>query len=376
MGNGKKEVRAFVGFQTQSEFQTLEQIQGLFEHVTRELDDKHGMSLRVTYGIFPPGRILWDEVRDSISGSDIAVFDVSENNANVMIEVGMAYGFGRQVIHLKNEASKERYKYPSDLGAIYIPYGDGELASKATASKLIEGIVDYLRETHPPAYYLKSLWGFGEYDSVLVICPELDEPDKHQHLEPNEFIYLGKYGDLDAFVEVLVTLHRLYPHLRVTFRSAGEVSEIREDYATNLILVGGPDYNEITGLFEEWSPFEYLSGETEQDIYLRHKTTDETYVPDTKGTRIVDYGFFVKRRNPYDPSKRLILIGGAHTYGVFGASKAFSYKGGARDLAYDNCKAVIESLGHDPSFCAWFKVDAIQNDVQAPRVEADKLDAL
>lgn len=193
MGNGKKEVRAFVGFQTESEFQTLAQIQGLFERVTRELEEEHGMLLRVKYGIFPPGRILWDEVRDSISDSDIAIFDVSENNANVMIEVGMAYGASKQVFHLKNEASKERYKYPSDLGAIYIPYKHEELASEATVSKLIEGIVDYLRETHPTAFYLKSLWGFGEHDSVLVICPELDEPDKRQHLEPNEFIYLGKY---------------------------------------------------------------------------------------------------------------------------------------------------------------------------------------
>lgn len=162
----------------------------------------------------------------------------------------------------------------------------------------------------------------------------------------------------------------------MTVRSAGEVSGIREDYATNLILVGGPDYNQITDLFEESSPFEYLTGETEQDIYLRHKIRDDTYVPKIEGDPIVDYGFFVKRRNPYNPSKRLILIGGAHTYGVFGASKAFSYKGGAKDLAYDNCKAVIESLGHDPSFCAWFKVDALQNDVQAPRVDADKLEAL
>jgi hypothetical protein len=380
MANGRRRIRAFVGFHIGSEFQSTEEIHRLLDLVVERLDKEHGVSMQVKYGLFPPGTILWKEIIEGISNSDIVVFDISENNPNVMIEVGLGYGSGKQVFLLKNRASEEAYRTPSDLAAVYIPYERGSLVSGQTAGELLLGIVNFLERTHTPDYYFRALWGFGEFDEVLVICSELDEPEKRQRPEPNEYLYLSKYGDVDSLLEVLVTLHRLYPRANVKYRSAGEVNAIREDFSPNVVVVGGPDYNAIAGHFAEHCPFEYLTGEKEEDISLRHKESARVWTPeitlDPAGDHILDFGFFLKRRNPYNAAKRLIMIGGSHTYGVFGAIKAFSYWDSAKGASYDNCRTVVDSLGNDPDFCAFFPVRGVGSNVPPPAVDPSLLEPI
>ncbi len=372
MSSGFNEVRIFVGFQIESEFQTEAEIKAVIALLTEELKKKHHVDLNVKYGIFDPGEILWDEVRESISNCDLAIFDISENNSNVLLEVGLAYGSGKQVFLLKNNASKETYTVPSDLGVIYVRYDRETLAGPQVIKPLVAGFAKYLHAKHPADFYFKRLWGFGEYDSVRIICSELDEPENLQHPEEKEYLYLSKYGDTYALLEVLTTLYRLYPRMDISFISAGEVTP-NEDYANNLILVGGPDYNPIAGQFDKYSPFEYFTMEREVDICLRHKQTQTTYVPPETaegedGREIIDYGFFLKRRNPHNPDRRLIMIGGCHTYGVYGAVRAFSYSAGGTGVEQQNCKLVIEKLGSDPDFAVLFRVKAIESSVPPPIV--------
>lgn len=60
---------------------------------------------------------------------------------------------------------------------------------------------------------------------------------------------------------------------------------------------------------------------------------------------IMDYGFFLKMKNPNNPEKKLIMIGGAHTYGVYGASRIFSHEGETKEeIQYHNCKTIIDKL--------------------------------
>ena len=376
----KREIKAFVGLQIKSKFHSFDEIKLFFTLLSTQLDSRQ-ITLQVTYGLFPPGRILWDEVRKGITECDVAFFDVSENNPNVMIEVGLAYGLRKQVFILKCRESFSEYPLPSDLAVIYVPYKKGRLKSPDIAAEVEKGILRYLQTPDSPDYYPKSLWGFSEYDDVLVICSELEEPEKRQHPEPNEYIYLSKYGDVDSLMEVLVTLHRVYPELKITFRSANEVATIPEQYTGNIILIGGPDYNRITGLFQEYSPYEYVEGVNEYDIRIRHKNKGTIFIPqiqEEKGLKkITDYGFFIKRKNPYNPSKKLVMIGGSHTYGVFGAIKAFSYTDMKRDeLAFHNCRKVVEILGNDPDFCVLFKVNALESSVLTPELSPDHLEAL
>ena len=50
--------------------------------------------------------------------------------------------------------------------------------------------------------HLRKVWGIKNGDQVIVVCSELDEPEARQQVEPREFIYSYKYGDLDAYIEV------------------------------------------------------------------------------------------------------------------------------------------------------------------------------
>jgi len=57
--------------------------------------------------------------------------------------------------------------------------------------------------------HLRKVWGIKNRDYVIVVCSELDDPEEKQNVEPREFIYNLKYGDVDAYFEVIITLLRL-----------------------------------------------------------------------------------------------------------------------------------------------------------------------
>ena len=92
---------------------------------------------------------------------------------------------------------------------------------------------------------------------------------------------------------------------------------------------------------------------------------------------IIDYGFFVKMKNPYNSLKKLIMIGGAHTYGVFGAIKAFSYfSNDKKEISYQNCVSIIDALGNDPEFAILFKVESVGCTVLTPKVDLSNIEPI
>ena len=178
--------------------------------------------------------------------------------------------------------------------------------------------------------HLRKVWGFRNGDLVLVVCSELDDPPKRQFVEPREFIYSLKYGDLDAYVEVLLTLARLLPALRVKVMSVGELDAARIDLAANLVVIGGPDYNPVAERVLQWekTQFEYRSRDMAEpsidhpgEIVLHDKLSDTEYCY-ARDDR--DYGYFERFPNPHNPKRQVVVIGGCHTIGVAGAAKAFS----------------------------------------------------
>lgn len=375
-------LRVFFGLQIHSKFHRLKDIISLMESSDNVLRQQHDILLEVEYGKFPPGKIPWTEVNEAINRADIGIFDISENNSNVMIEAGFALGLGRQVFLLKNKKSRSKYQTPSDIPWIYIPYRDkNSLNSPATQKELIEAIQDYVKKSHRSEYLFRNVWGFAENDEVTVICSELDKPQSRMFPEPKEYIYLSKYGDVDALLTVLITLHRLYRNLKVTYCTGDEVSDRGISYTGNIVLIGGPDYNAATRLFQKAAPYLYKRGPSESDIYLKERFSKTKYYPKfahkKRNREILDYGFFVKIQNPFNDTKKVIMIGGPHTYGVYGAAKAFSYEGGThKGIQYNNCKIVTENVGSDPRFSVIFKVEGIDENVQVPQIDPKKVKAL
>lgn len=225
--------------------------------------------------------------------------------------------------------------------------------------------------------HLRKVWGFKNGDSVVVVCSELEDPLRRQMVEPREFIYSLKYGDVDAFVEVLVTLLRLYPQIKMRVMSAGEAAGARVDLAKHLVIIGGPDYNMMAEriLSRGITQFQYRSPETTpsmrypKEIVLFDRLNDEELCSDNDSR---DFGYFESISNPHNPDSRVILIGGCHTIGVTAAVKAFSMAesedGDIPHTVLRNAIVVAGRLKRGNSFSVRFEAERLGQTIAVPIV--------
>ena len=231
--------------------------------------------------------------------------------------------------------------------------------------------------------HLRKVWGIKDKESVTVICSELDNPEERQNVEPQEFIYNLKYGDIDAYFEVIVTLLRLYPDLKLKILSAGEAEKVRFDMAQTIILIGGPDYNGIVEkVFEDCEPqFNYRSPHTSEkskinpdEITIYNVKTDNEYF---ETNDFGDYGYFESIVNPNNPKKRIIIIGGCHTLGVTAAVKAFSLSnseyGEIPNVVLENSKKVSNKISSKSEFAVLVKAKRVGQSINIPIVKLENV---
>lgn len=372
----KRILKVFVGYQIISEFHSSEEIKKImYDFVTPLVEEKLNIKVEFKFGDkFRVGEYLFSQVHDAIQQCEIAIFDISENNPNVLIEVGMAYGAKKFTIITKNNASKDNHKVPSDINAfIYLPYDN----LNGVIQDIFNTIESYNKSHIPSHFYFKELWGFHPNDTVYIVCPELEEPDKRQNPELNEFLYLGKYGDIDSFLVLFSSISKLYPHINLKFCTGKEFNSLPGNpHSENLILIGGPDYNEITRYYIEKKkiiPYEFVEV-GEEEIGIKHLDADEifsaSFENDGNLRCVKDYGFFIKKKNPANPNKRIFMVNGIHTYGVYGAAKCFSlHEDSESEIAKENCKSVIHSYGNESCFATIFSVDCVNSKIGMPFVD-------
>lgn len=233
--------------------------------------------------------------------------------------------------------------------------------------------------------HIKKLWGFKDGDKVLLVCSELDEPVKRQLVEDREFIYLMKYGDLDAWVETIFSLLRVYPNIELWLVSAGELAQAQVDLDSHIIVIGGPDYNGLTdqllSMKNGTTRIAYRSPDLSEksktapaEIAIFDKITDSEFV----GTNLSgDYGYFERISNPHDRLKNIIIIGGCHTVGVTGAAKMFSaFSNGRSDLpatVKENAKLVSSIVGSRNPFSIVCHVAKVGATVACPSIRMSRL---
>lgn len=242
-----------------------------------------------------------------------------------------------------------------------------------------EYLIAKAKEADLPTPPFRNLWGFDK-DTIYMVCSQLEESEGRQEPEQGEFLYLGKYGDIDALLEVLTSLGRLFPRLNVKFCTDEEFNRLPGNpYANNLILIGGPDYNKITRHFMQYTPFEFI--DKNGITVLKHKETGQIYeskfIKKEGIDEVIDYGFFLKIPNPNNTSKKVIMINGIHTYSVYGAAKCFlSHDENERDITVDNCNKIVKKIGKNPNFSILLEVKCINKKVGIPKVDETNLISL
>lgn len=257
-----------------------------------------------------------------------------------------------------------------------------------TAYAVILSVIGVIRATSKLRHmwrtrHLRRVWGIKNGDQVIVVCSELDEPATRQQVEPREFIYSLKYGDVDAYFEVLVTLLRLFPAIRMRVMSSGEAESTRLDLSRHLIVIGGPDYNTLAERVLSWrqTQFEYRSPHVAvrstnhpDEIVLCDNITNTEYCHETE---MRDFGYFERIPNPHSPKSRVIIIGGCHTIGVTGAVKAFSMAesedGEIPASVLANAALVARKIRKTESFSVLVEVERIGQTISVPLVREDRV---
>ncbi|HEY4831235.1 MAG TPA: hypothetical protein VIH61_01560 [Waddliaceae bacterium] len=251
---------------------------------------------------------------------------------------------------------------------------------------LILATINYVRSSRTK--YLRKIWGLKNGDHVIVVCSELPNIEERQFVKDvenegeREFIYNLKYGDVDAYFEVIVTLLRLFPKIKLRILSSGEVEQIRADFTQHLILIGGPDYNTITRKYLEKgiTQIDYRCPETEKcshnhpnEIVIFDRASGQEYC---EFTNEKDYGYFERIKNPDDPRKNIILIGGCHTIGVTGAVKAFSMfesaHGETPRVVLQNARLIAKRISQKSEFVVLIEAERLSQTIKTPIVNTNR----
>lgn len=115
--------------------------------------------------------VILCKVCKEIQETDFSIFDITERNPNVMLEVGLAFGFGKEVILLNNPNHAEELKkgYPIDLSGLLIVQYDAT-SDISDESDLEDKIKDVMKYLHPE----------GGIDKITEIREALDRYSKFE----------------------------------------------------------------------------------------------------------------------------------------------------------------------------------------------------
>lgn len=141
----KDSVYVVLGMQSLSEHynskELVANIEGYFQKAVAECDKSLGKKISLKFKALSAGLggHLFNQIARDIIGSDITVFETSDFNSNVMIEMGVALTWGKAVLPLRNHLCKEP---PSDIsGQTWATYDDSGkviVSDEAFESKLME----------------------------------------------------------------------------------------------------------------------------------------------------------------------------------------------------------------------------------------------
>lgn len=128
-----------------------------------------------------------------------------------------------------------------------------------------------------------------------------------------------------AIIEAQVNYAYINKEMRVLKISSKEIKG--KDLDKNLILIGGPNSNEVTKriLKEIELPWQFDIGiHTKTGKCIKHRTKDKILTAKKNHDVRQDYCMIFFGPNPFNLSTNVSLFAGLHTFGVVGAVRALS----------------------------------------------------
>ena len=175
---------------------------------------------------------------------------------------------------------------------------------------------------------------FPPDQDITIVCgrmPEGVRPERTytdpKHPDYEEFF---SFADPRALLELYAYLCAINPANQVNYMVSQDMTP--DDYATNLVLIGGVDWNEATAdLFDRVTiPVRQLPRETDDDIGAFEVTRGErrdlirSTVRKSHGRQelVADVAHFYRGPNPYNRARTVTFFNGNYARGVLSAVRA------------------------------------------------------
>lgn len=310
------------------------------------------------------------QIETSIRTCHFAIVDITENKANIFYEYGLLYGLNIPVLLIKGKKSLNQFPLPSDIkNRLVIVYNSFDELINNCVENVSDEFKKLLHYDSLANIYLNKIWFPNDVGNIhIVTSTEGETREEFAKPESDNYMLLESLGDKDSLLEVAAFLNRNYRNTSTEMYAADSYSNNMEG---NFVVIGGPgeeegDGNRICKIFmEKMKGRISYSADCEKLLYngKKYKATKK------KNKTTMDYGYFARFPNPFNPKSTVILIHGIHTFGVLGAAKAFS----DHPSAQGNIRKVLKKLKLDnikqASFECFFPVDVFQQTVVCPDID-------
>lgn len=181
---------------------------------------------------------------------------------------------------------------------------------------------------------LRGPWHFGDGRQVSIVCSEVPRELRNPDATPSHptlpYGNLYSYSSIDALFELHGHLRAANPHSDVRVFKADDIQP--DDLASHLVILGGPDWNELAKRIAELVPdfpIRQVSDESDpQRAYFEVPTGEgvETHRPvlSDDGELIWDVGLFLRAPNPANRKRTLAVCTGMYSLGTWAVVRALT----------------------------------------------------
>ena len=323
----ENKIKIFAGYQFVSDYYDRAELDAAINWAceTAESDLSGSYSISIEY--YPIdiscGNILLNELSKSLHESSICIFEVSEINDNVFFELGIAHALKKPVILLVSSTINRSNALPSDLhGIVYLKYKNiGQLRSRLS-KEILGKAKNILENGISITNFLDHIWMQKNTIETVIVGEDIVSVNEGAGKKD---VYYVHSGDALAIIEAQVNYAYINKEMRVLKLSSKEIKG--KDLDKNLILIGGPNSNELTKriLKEIELPWQFDVGtHTKTGKCIKHRTKNRILTAKKNHSVRQDYCMIFFGPNPFNLSTNVTLFAGLHNFGVVGAVRALS----------------------------------------------------
>jgi hypothetical protein len=186
----------------------------------------------------------------------------------------------------------------------------------------------------------RKVWQLHDPKTVVVCVAQSASATTRQYTR-----WSTGSGQVRALALIAPHLARAYSHVElqnVLFPDQVTGSNLERD----LIILGGPITNSLTNkVLNKFDPSLPVTFDGSDIVVTGNGHSERFSATTSDGTVLEDVGLILWGTNPFDEGKRLVLIGGSHTYGVTAAARYLtSHYGKLRKMSKKSFIEVVRAV--------------------------------